>query len=107
MEGNRVQYAESVGLAHSLLLHHVANRNKNLLLVSVASLWHFSGGISCLFFCFTSLIVSEGGHSHMGGSDVVSILAFEALLYFRLLLNSGMSLCCPGIINNIVNVGPL
>ena len=36
----------------------------------------------CILLSFTSLGVSEDGHSHMGGSDVAAILACEALLHF-------------------------
>ena len=38
VKDSHVQRAEATRLAHSLLLHNTANRNENLLLVSVASL---------------------------------------------------------------------
>ena len=85
MEDNCVQCTKSVGLAHSLLSHHIASRNESPL----SCLWPYCSisrvMFNCVFFYFTSLVVSEACHSRMGWSDVAVVLGLGAFLYFRLL----------------------
>ena len=59
VEGNRVQGAESSGLAHSLLLHHVASRNESLFWCWWPHCSIYRVIFHCIFFYFISLAMSK------------------------------------------------